>query len=95
MERLRELKEAAKRKEPSEGGGGGGAEGGAAPATALELAGIAAEVEAPVLSLPKRRRMADTMALLESSGGDSSSGDEGDGDGETGLLDWRAKKSAT
>lgn len=37
-------------------------------------------------TLPKRRRLMDTLAALEGGGSDSDSGDGGEG-----LLDWRSK----
>lgn len=61
----------------------------AAAAAAEEL--IEPEVERPVIQLPKKRRVADSMAALAAGGGSSS---EDEGDAEQGLLDWRAKTSA-
>lgn len=86
MERLRELKEAAGKRERSEGG-----DGGEAPASALELAGLSnTEVPAPVIVLPKRRKVSDTLAQLRA-GGEGSDSDEDEDDDED--LNWRAKKS--
>ena len=100
MERLREVKDAA----TTTGGAGGANNGGSTqfvsaleekPASALELAGVVADdvLPAPKLVLPRKRKIAETVALLEKendgSDSESSSGDE---DG-IGMVDWRAKKS--
>jgi hypothetical protein len=71
------------------------------PASALEIAGVVADdvLPAPKIVLPKKRKVAETVALLEKesqgdSDSDGSSGDDDDGDG-VGMVDWRAKKSVS
>jgi hypothetical protein len=98
MERLREVKEAAATTDKTMiSNGGGTTEYKTAleekPASALEIAGVVADdvVPPPKLVLPRKRKVADTVKLLEKQGSesDSSSGDED----ESGMVDWRAKKS--
>lgn len=55
--------------------------------TALELAGLEAEIEKPAIKLTKKRKLADTIALLQHEKDNSE--EESDEEDE---LDWRRKK---
>ena len=71
LERLREVREAAAKGEIPPGSATTAeadyktAQDGEKPASALELAGIIAEVPAPKLILPKKRKVSETIAMLE------------------------------
>ena len=97
LERLREVREAAHKGESAPGpapenlssaGNDGKAEA-EKPASALELAGLQPEMEVAKLKLPKKRKVADTVAMLERAGDSDSDGEE-----EEEELSWRAKKTA-
>ena len=93
MERLRELREEASARLKS----GALSHTGADPpqlATALELAGIRPEAPPPEIRLSKRRKVADTLAMLEEQGGDSDNEEEEEGEGEGAAMDWRSKSTA-
>jgi len=94
MERLREVKEATKTVVAATNGA---TEYETAleekPTSVLDIAGVVADdvLPPPKLVLPKKRKVAETVAILEREGSDDS-GDEEEEDG-AGMIDWRAKKS--
>lgn len=100
LERLREVREAAAKGEVPPGSTSTAnaeyatAQEGEKPASALELAGIVADIPAPKLVLPKKRKVSETLAIIEGGGG-SSSEDEGEEEEGQPVLDWRAKKSVS
>jgi hypothetical protein len=93
MERLREFKAAAAGKRAAGAGAGAGEPPGLS--TALELAGIQPEAPPPpALLLPRKRKVADTLAALaEDSGSEGEGGSGSDSGGEEAMVDWRAKQS--
>jgi hypothetical protein len=96
MQRLEELKKRKAAGQPSSEGGGEAADEDAGPSiatAAAELldqgAGEAGRLEG--ISLPKRRRVLDTLKELEAAGEGSDEGDEDEGLDDGALLDWRSK----
>ena len=89
MEHLKELREAAaaaKKKAAIMDIDGGGS---AKEPSALEVADIIeVEVHVPKIVLPKKRKVAETLALLEKEEGLEEEGEEN-------VLNWRAKKSTS
>ncbi len=100
LERLREVREAAAKGVAPPGSMSTAdaeyatAQEGEKPVSALELAGIVADIPAPKLVLPKKRKVSETLATIEGGGGSSSEDEEAEDDGNP-VLDWRAKKSVS
>lgn len=90
LERLKQQAAARKAAAAAAAGGGGGGEADEVEVAAREV--LESEAAVPAIQLPRKRRLAETIAALEAvSEGEES--EEGGSDGE-GLLDWRAKRSA-
>jgi hypothetical protein len=96
MQRLEELKKRKAAGQPSSEGGAEEAEENAGPSiatAAAELLEQEAEQAGSLagISLPKRRRVLDTLKELEAAGEGSDEGDEDEGLDDEALLDWRSK----